>query len=212
MERECEMLKLVKRLQTFHRSEAGITGLETAIIMIAFVVVASVFAYTVLSAGIFSAEKGKDAIYSALGNARASMALSGSVTASASGSQVNELIFTVAMVLGGEPLNLTTTTDSDGDGVLSDETNPSHELVITYLDKTQRLEDLTWTKSQIGQGDGDDLMEGSEKFTITVKVTGLTNKLGADDRFTLEIKPSKGSTLMIQRTIPPSIDKIMDLK
>ncbi|HUV53535.1 MAG TPA: archaellin/type IV pilin N-terminal domain-containing protein, partial [Dehalococcoidia bacterium] len=39
------------------RDERGITGLETAIILIAFVVVASVFAYTVLSAGIFSSQK-----------------------------------------------------------------------------------------------------------------------------------------------------------
>ena len=33
--------------------ERGITGLETAIILIAFVVVASVFAYAVLTAGLF---------------------------------------------------------------------------------------------------------------------------------------------------------------
>ena len=33
----------------FMRSERGITGLETAIILIAFVVVASVFAFTILS-------------------------------------------------------------------------------------------------------------------------------------------------------------------
>jgi flagellin FlaB len=39
------------------RSEKGITGLETAIILIAFVVVASVFAFTVLSTGVFSAER-----------------------------------------------------------------------------------------------------------------------------------------------------------
>jgi archaeal flagellin FlaB len=45
-----------KHLMRLHRSQRGITGLETAIILIAFVVVASVFAYTVLSAGIFSAE------------------------------------------------------------------------------------------------------------------------------------------------------------
>ena len=47
---------MMKRLG---RDQRGITGLETAIILIAFIVVASVFAYTVLSAGIFSSEKGK---------------------------------------------------------------------------------------------------------------------------------------------------------
>jgi flagellin FlaB len=53
-----------KILAGIRQNRKGITGLETAIILIAFVVVASVFAYTVLSAGIFSSEKGKEAIYS----------------------------------------------------------------------------------------------------------------------------------------------------
>ena len=43
--------KFLKRLRS---KEQGITGLETAIILIAFVIVASVFAYVVLSAGLFS--------------------------------------------------------------------------------------------------------------------------------------------------------------
>ena len=55
------------------RDERGITGLETAIILIAFVVVASVFAYTVLSAGIFSSQKGQEAVYAGLSEARATM-------------------------------------------------------------------------------------------------------------------------------------------
>ena len=40
-------------------NQRGITGLETAIILIAFVVVASVFAFTVLSTGIFASERSK---------------------------------------------------------------------------------------------------------------------------------------------------------
>ncbi len=51
---------MLKRLiKSLRRDERGITGLETAIILIAFVVVASVFAYIVLSAGIFSSQKGQ---------------------------------------------------------------------------------------------------------------------------------------------------------
>ncbi len=42
--------------------QRGITGLETAIILIAFVVVASVFAFTVLSTGIFASERSKDTV------------------------------------------------------------------------------------------------------------------------------------------------------
>ena len=60
-------------------SERGVTGLETAIILIAFVVVASVFAFTVLSTGIFSAERGKETVFAALKQARGSVELKGSI-------------------------------------------------------------------------------------------------------------------------------------
>lgn len=38
------------------KGQRGITAIETAIIMIAFIVIASVFAYSVLSAGMFSTQ------------------------------------------------------------------------------------------------------------------------------------------------------------
>ena len=40
--------------KSFMRDQRGITGLETAIVLIAFVVVASVFAFAVLSTGLLS--------------------------------------------------------------------------------------------------------------------------------------------------------------
>ena len=63
------------------RSERGITGLETAIILIAFVVVASVFAFTVLSTGVFSSERSKDTIYAGLQEARSSLEPKGALIA-----------------------------------------------------------------------------------------------------------------------------------
>jgi flagellin FlaB len=39
------------------KDQRGITGLETAIVLIAFVVVASVFAFAVITTGLFSSEK-----------------------------------------------------------------------------------------------------------------------------------------------------------
>jgi len=48
------------------QTQRGITGLETAIILIAFVVVASVFVFTVLSTGIFSSERAKETVHAGL--------------------------------------------------------------------------------------------------------------------------------------------------
>jgi len=71
--------------QMLRRAEHGVTGLETAIILIAFVVVASVFAFTVLSTGIFSAERGKETVYAGLQQASGSIEIKGSVIASGVG-------------------------------------------------------------------------------------------------------------------------------
>jgi len=64
-----------------HRDQKGITGLETAIILIAFVVVAAVFAFTALSAGLFSTEKSKEAVYSGINETQSTLELKGNVTA-----------------------------------------------------------------------------------------------------------------------------------
>jgi flagellin FlaB len=68
--------RLLKRIK---EDQEGITGLETAIILIAFVVVAAVFAYTVLSAGLFSSQKSSEAVYSGLEEASSTMQLDGAV-------------------------------------------------------------------------------------------------------------------------------------
>ena len=108
-----QFIQLLKRARADQR---GVTGLETAIILIAFVVVASVFAYTVLSAGLFSAEKGKEAIHSGLEQARGTMEIIGGIVAkdvggvnySSTGADdiVDLIIFTVANALDGEPIDL----------------------------------------------------------------------------------------------------------
>ena len=59
-------------------AQRGVTGLETAIILMAFVVVASIYAFTVLSTGIFSADKGKETVHAGLGEASGPVELEGS--------------------------------------------------------------------------------------------------------------------------------------
>ncbi len=204
---------MVTRITAMKRDQRGITGLETAIILIAFVVVASVFAYTVLSAGVFSADKGKEAIHAGLDQARSSMELVGPVVSKDTNDDddVDQIVFIVANSLDGEAINLTVTTDSDADGLLSDEANKVHTTIISYIDLSQEVADLAWTKIAVGKGDGDDLLEPGEKFEITVNVANLVTRLSDSDTFTLEIKPARGASVVIERTTPAVIDKVDSL-
>jgi flagellin FlaB len=189
---------LKKLAGKMHRDERGITGLETAIILIAFVVVASVFAYTVLSAGIFSSQKGQEAVYTGLEQARSTLELKGDVVAKSSGGAITQLIFSVANALDGEPIDMTDTT---GNNV----------TVISYSSATDRTEELSWTASPQGWGDSDSLLEAGEMFEITVDMTTAGESIGAYHTFQLEVKPPVGSALIIERTTPASLDSVMIL-
>lgn len=59
--------------------ERAFTGLEAAIVLTAFVVVAAVFSYVVLGAGFFTAEKSKEVIHVGVEQATSSMEISGDV-------------------------------------------------------------------------------------------------------------------------------------
>ncbi len=65
--------------------QRGITGLETAIVLIAFVVVASVFAFAVLTTGLLSSEKSKETVLGALDETSSTITLRGSVVGHATG-------------------------------------------------------------------------------------------------------------------------------
>ena len=191
---------MLKRLvKTMRRDERGITGLETAIILIAFVVVASVFAYTVLSAGIFSSQKGQEAIHSGLQQARSTLELKGDVVAKGNATEVQSVVFCVGNALAGEAIDLTT--PAGGNNV----------TVISYSSQGVRTDDLSWTKTPLGTNDGDDLLEAGEMFEITVDVTGLDETIDAYHTFSLEVKPPVGSVLVIERTTPAALDDVMIL-
>jgi len=189
------MSKLLKLFRRATREEEGITGLETAIILIAFVVVATVFAFVVLSTGLFSAERGKEAVYSGLQKTRGSLELRGSVVANTDGTEVSSLVFDVANAAGGDPVNL------DPDAV-------SNKVVIDYRDSDTNEANMVWAIDWL-VGDADDLMEPGELAEITVDVAA--QNLGANQMFTLEVKPSLGGVMVIARTTPAGLDTVVDL-
>src|SRR4030067_867637 len=88
------------------REEEGITGLETAIILIAFVVVATVFAFIILTTGIFSSERGKETVSAGLAKARGTAEMRGGVVVTAAGTTlaVDDIQFALATTAGGAPI------------------------------------------------------------------------------------------------------------
>ena len=144
------------------RGQLGVTGLETAIILIAFVVVASVFAFTVLSTGIFSAERGKETIHAGLRGARSSLELKGSVVAEGVTNKTLSLGDTLWTTSTNATSSINTTDKKEGTGS-ADVTAASGFATGTAaykdLDATVDISKLDsialWVKSDINTAAGD---------------------------------------------------------
>ena len=187
--------KILKAINNLGRGQKGITGLETAIILIAFVTVASVLGYSVLSAGIFSAEKGKAAVYQGLAQAQASMQVKGSVSATTVAGVVTTVNFTLASVLNDESVDMTAPLVA---GV--DDTN-KNTLVINYTDSTGlTANNLLWTTAASGKAGTADTLGPNEQLLMTVTVP--VNTMAVYDNFTLQIIPAKGAAITLQRNLP----------
>jgi flagellin FlaB len=175
------------------REDRGITGLETAIVLIAFVVVAAVFSFVVLSTGLFSSERGKETVYAGLQKTRGSMELTGGVLATSNGTQITDLTIGLTLAAGGEAVNL-------------DASDTNNRTVISYIDDAVTDNSLTYTTTEV-VGDGDELLEPGELVEIAIDLATecATCVVTANETFTLEFKPPTGSYLVVQRTTPASM-------
>ena len=193
------MKKLQALFSRAAREEQGITGLETAIILIAFVVVATVFAFVVLTTGVFSSERGKETVFAGLQKARGSMELRGGVVATSALGAVDNIEFAVANSAGGEPVPL-------------DPAATSNRTVIAYRDGAVVDDDVTYVVTWIVD-DGDDLLESGELAVISVDPTAIAGPptLAANERFTFEVQSPVGAVLDITRQLPAAIDPVMQL-
>ena len=182
-------------MQRLHKDESGQIALETAIILIAFIVVASVFAFTILSAGSASTERGEQAISAGLQGVQSSLMTRGTIIANGP-DEVQEIVFTVALATGGDPVDF----------------GPNTPVVIGYRDAEQFVNEVDWSVEWLGNADGDDMLEAGELAQIAVDLSSLTTPLGVNTAFTLEVKPPTGGVLLINRTTPAAISAVTELR
>jgi len=191
-------------MKRLNKDERGITGLETAIILIAFVVVATVFAFIVLTTGIFSAERGKETVYAGLQKARGTMEVRGGIVVKSTGCPsscaVDSISFQVSTAAGGDSIPL-------------DPASVTNRTVIAYRDASRVNDDMTYTVTWI-TGNLDSLLDPGELATITVAATdnvGTIENLIANDRWTLEVQTPVGAVIDITRSLPAQLNAVMQL-
>ena len=212
---------LRKIFSQFYNNESGITGLETAIVLIAFVVVAAVFAFTVLTTGLFTSEKAKETALAGVATTSSSLTIKGNVIAQGTAASVDVVRVKLATATGVERV----------------EFNPE-KIIITYLDEitvgqfdypgnTDGLLNtavdgpaiaakvttcaakpvMTWCYVRKGP---DALLDPGEVHELYLFMN-QADKLVENKQFTIEIIPQDGAVIKIQRRTPLSLAPVMNL-
>ena len=183
---------MIKNRRSLRKDTRAFTGLEAAIVLTAFIVVAAVFSYMVLGAGFFSTEKAKQVVHSGVEQATSSAELVGDIVGldSAGDGNIEQINFTIQLTAGQNPMDL-------------------DEATISFTNGTAYDESVTWNYATFECiGTCDNMLDPSEKAELQVTLPGA---IGTYDKFLLEFKPKSGGVLCIEKTTPGAIQKVTRL-
>ena len=196
----------MKRMNT----EEGFTGLEAAIVLIAFVVVAAVFSYVVLGAGFFTTQKAQEVVYTSVDQASSSVEILGQVYGYGNGTDGNyvdigKIQFKVGLTAGGSPVDFSKTTLT----FVTDSNVSRLQLAGEKRVDEDKVKSGMWGVTKIFNANGaeDLLLENQEQFVILASPVTSDN-VTANQNFHIEIRPSVGASYSINRKVTPSIGAV----
>jgi archaeal flagellin FlaB len=184
------------------KNRRGMTGLETAIILVAFVITAAAFSFVVLNMGFLSAQKTQTVISSGMQEAASSLLFDGDMAAvcNTGAKTVDSVTYYIRLSQGKEPID-----------------TANDKMIITYSCQraagviySENITDIVTIEKVIGNNDT--LIQSGERWKVTVDFTQLVagdlDPVGVSDliphayeTFTLELRPATGSVLSISRNV-----------
>ncbi|MDO8473330.1 MAG: hypothetical protein Q7T05_05875 [Dehalococcoidia bacterium] len=220
------LVKLGAFLQRLRRDQRGaVTIVQAAITGASVLVAGGTFAAATVTSGTDATQQAQQVVHQSIQNILSTMDLRGNVVAIASttGSKgtVGQVQFTVGLATSGGAVDLTPPQPSpDNNGLPAPDS--MNNIIISYTDRDQRVDNLYWTARSLGKNNGDNILDEGEQFLIIIggnKVPGknggnlvdaLASHLSTDSRFSIEVKASDGAVLVFDRRTPAAFDPVIN--
>jgi flagellin FlaB len=193
------------------KNENAFTGLEAAIVLIAFVVVAAVFSYVMLGAGFFTAQQAQTVVHTGMGQAASSIEVTGDVYGFGDGNgtlqKLQNITYTVSLTAGNQPMDIAR--------MRLTVATPDYRTIYTLQNSTgkENPDAGNWSVTNIYDevNSGDLVLDPNEKFQITVELTDV-EYIKPDTRFTISMQPEVGAMTTVVRTTPADIKAVNVLR
>jgi len=208
-------------MRTLFKDDNAFTGLEAAIVLIAFIVVAAVFSYVILGAGFFTTQKSQEVVHTGVQQASSSMEVIGNVYGIAEDSTSKEsgtsahlqyIKFTIGNTAGGTALDVSkmvvTYTDPEIRSPDIKYVTGDEATATTLVEASRTMDGKTdttmgkWCILEKVNANDDTILEPGEQFIIGVS-TPTSAKVNVP--FTVNLQPSVGAVFALKRTAPAGI-------
>jgi len=196
------------------KQKRGIVGLEAAIILIAFVIIAAVFSFMVVNQGLFATERGKTVIQEGLRQASTPLAVDGTtfVRTHADGTNITAILVPLkAYGVKYVPMwrNETAVTLKVGTNAWANVYDGVNETLYSAATFDNMVENVTPVNATlfIGNSNGDEALDSFEKGYLIVNLGNTTYAAAVRAPVTIEIRLEKTAPLTIDFNIPEAIPK-----
>ncbi len=199
-------------LKKLSKSTRGIVGIEAAIVLIAFIIIAAALSYVVINMGFYTTQKTKETVQTGLDESLSALQLDGVVTAQTNESSNEVLYLLVPAKLSAGKASI----DLKNESIIVSVYLPNATFLNIYqgvvsgtdtswdnLSTTLSLSDQQ-AKFAIYNGDGDCVLEANEKAFLMVRLDSASADGMVSDYQTVkvEVRTPKGAALTVVRTAP----------
>jgi len=205
------------------KNKKGIVGVEAAIVLIAFLVIAAALSYVVINMGFYTTQKTKETMQGGLEESLTALQLDGVVTArtNKTSAHILYILIPVKLSAGRGAVDLGTTSvvvsvylpkatllNIYKGAVPTD--NVTWEALITNLNLTDDT-----AKFAIYNGNDNTLLESNEKAFLLIRLNSAKSwgMLREYENIKIEVRAAKGAALTVVRTAPGGLaaDSFYDL-
>ncbi|MEM0115116.1 MAG: archaellin/type IV pilin N-terminal domain-containing protein [Fervidicoccaceae archaeon] len=217
------------------KKKRGIVGIEAAIVLIAFVIVAAALAFVALNMGLFTTQKSKEVIGKGLGEASTALEVDGSVLGISNSTHIVDVSVPIKTSAGVSAVDLAPSRVTIGvivggtsfeniykgilyynstDGNLYYATNRTQFTTTPLPDlSTNSIANAIWSTSPsspeayivILKNVNYDSVLEFSEKAIVLINMGTANSLPPYGKLSIEIRPPEGAPLTVERTMPPNL-------
>jgi flagellin FlaB len=210
------------------KSKRGIVGIEAAIVLIAFIIIAAALSYVVINMGFYTTQKTKETMQSGLEESLTSLQLDGLVTAKTNRTSTGILYMLIPVKLAAGHAAV----DLSNKSVIVSVYLPNQTLLNIYKGVNASMTNTTWdalvgtlklgsksydneAKFAIYNDNGNSVLEATEKAFLMIRLnsTKTSGMLNDYETVQIEVRTATGAALTVVRTAPGGMikDSFVDL-